>query len=354
MRAWCPRCDAVRPGETTCPVCATPLATLDDPAAADRRPEPPPPEEAPAPPPAPSRLRLALTAATLVLAGLAFVAGRSLARPAAPAATTAPATSTTAPEPGADFRELGWSARHGRITITAVQAERVALAARETVAELTFRIQGLPPGQQVLALRGLRLLDSGGGVYASVDQRRIGTQGGATVQPRQRQPGTYTVVTGPAPRLSSLARIELAGLLTIRPGDRTVTLDSAGPWPATPPLRAIDPGPRASVRAGLGFEQLQGAEMALRVTAAFVGGGRATVVVDAAPGFLALPGDVLPLTAELRAGDRLLCARTALLGESDQFAQGLVVSCPTGPVPRLTVALGLGVAAVPFDAALRP
>ena len=82
MRAWCPRCDAVRPGETACPVCGTPLATLDDPAAATQRPDLPPPPEAPAPP-APSRLRIALAAATLVVAGLAFVAGRSVARPAA-------------------------------------------------------------------------------------------------------------------------------------------------------------------------------------------------------------------------------------------------------------------------------
>ena len=45
MRAWCPRCDAVRPGETDCPVCGTPLATLEDAAPpAERPPEPPPTE----------------------------------------------------------------------------------------------------------------------------------------------------------------------------------------------------------------------------------------------------------------------------------------------------------------------
>jgi hypothetical protein len=357
MRAWCPRCDAVRPGATTCPVCATPLATLEDAAAPAREPGPPPPQEPPAPPPAPSRLRIALAAATLVVAGLAFVAGRSVARPAAPAATTAPATSTTAPEPGADFRELGWTARRGKVSITAVKAERIAVAARETVAQLTFRIQGLPAGQRLLALRGLRLLDSGGGVFASVDRRQLGDQsGGVPVRASEREPGLYTVVTGPAPRLSALARIELASLLTVRPGDRTVALDTAGPWPARPPLRMVGPGAEDGFRASLGFNQLEGIEVDLRVTAAFVGGGRAVVVVDAASGFLGMPGEVLPLTTELRAGGRVLCARTALLGEESarQFAQGIVVSCPTRPVPRLTVALGVGVAAVPFDTALRP
>ena len=49
MRAWCPRCDAVRPGQTVCPVCATPLATLDDTAAGDQQPDlPPEPAQAPA------------------------------------------------------------------------------------------------------------------------------------------------------------------------------------------------------------------------------------------------------------------------------------------------------------------
>jgi hypothetical protein len=358
MRAWCPRCDAVRPGATTCPVCATPLATLDDAPASAREPDLPPPQEAPAPPPAPSRLRIALAAATLVVAGLAFVAGRSVARPAAPAATAAPATSTTAPEPGADFRELGWTARRGKVTVTAVEAERVTLAARETVAQLTFRIQGLPAGQRLLALRELRLLDSGGGVFASVDRRQLGDQrgGGVPVRASEREPGVYTVVTGPAPRLSALARIELGALLAVRPGERTIALDTAGPWPARPPLRTVAPGAEDGFRGGLGFTQLEGVEVDLRVMAAFVGGGRAVAVIEAASGYLGMPGEVLPLTAELRAGDRLLCSRTALLGEETArtFAQGIVVACPTGPVPRLTVALGIGVAAVPFDAALRP
>ncbi len=198
MRAWCPRCDAVRPGATACPVCGTTLATLDDPGPADHPPDLPPPEAAAGPPPR-SRLRIALAAATLVVAGLAFVAGRSIARPGAPAATATPATTITAPDPGADRRELGWTASAGGVTITALEARRLATERRETIAAITFRIQGVPGDQRVLALRGLRLLDSGGGVFATVDQRQFSTEGGAPVEAVDTDAGTYQVLTGPAP-----------------------------------------------------------------------------------------------------------------------------------------------------------
>jgi hypothetical protein len=358
MRAWCPRCDAVRPGQTVCPACATPLATLEDTPAGDHRPDlPPPPPESPAPPPGPSRLRIALAAATLVVAGLAFVAGRSVARPAAPAATTAPtATTTAAPDEGADRRELGWSARAGGLRVTAVEASRLATEQRETVAAVTFRVQGVPSGQRVLALRGLRLLDSGGGVYASVEQRLVGREGGAPVQPVGGAPGTYQVITGPAPRLSSLARMELAGVVTVRPRDQTIALDTSGPWPAGPGMRPVDPGPRAAVRVDLGFVHIQGVDLELRVASAFVREGQALVVVDASSGFRGVPGELLPLGAELRAGGRVLCSRTALLGEdlAQQSAQGIVLDCPTPQVPRLTVAVGVGVRILPFHARLTP
>jgi hypothetical protein len=355
MRAWCPRCDAVRPGETVCPECATPLATLEDTAPAAHQPDLPPPEEVTAPPPAPARLRIALAAATLVVAGLAFVAGRSIARPAAPAAT-APATTTTAPEPGADRRQLGWSGRGGGLSVTAVEVSRLATEQRETVAAVTFRIQGLPGDERVLALRGLRLLDRGGGVFASVEQRPVGSEVGAPVEPVGGAPGSYRVLTGPAPRLSSLARIDLAGVVTVRPRDQTIALDTSGPWPAGPRMRAIDPGPRDAVRVDLGFVRIQGVDMRLRVTSAFVRDGQALVVVDASSGFRGVPGEFLPLGAELRAGDRVLCTRTSLLGEdlSQQAAQGIVLDCPTRQVPRLTVALGVGARILPFDASLRP
>ena len=82
------------------------------------------------------------------MAGLAFVAGRGIARPDAPTAAPAPATSTTAPEPGADRRQLGWSARSGGLSVTAVEASRLATERRETVASITFRISGVPADQR--------------------------------------------------------------------------------------------------------------------------------------------------------------------------------------------------------------
>lgn len=359
MRAWCPRCDAVRPGQTACPTCGTSLATLEDPASPDTRPETPPPADAPAPP-APSRLRVALAAATLVVAGLAFVAGRSAARSAPPAATAAPATSTTTPEPGADFRELGWTDRVGDVTVTAVKASRsVADELRETVAVISFRFDGLPPGRRVLAVRGLRLLDSGGGAFSSVEQRPFGSEGGAPVTPSD-DPDTYTLVTGPAPRLGSLARIELTGLVVDRPRDNTVELDTAGPWPAGPRLREIDPGPRDTVLLDPGFTvTAQQPKLKLRVASAFVGGGRVVVLVDASSGigFRGFPGSLLPLSAELRAGDRVLCSRPTVFGDDvnqNESALGIVLVCPTRPATRLTVAVGAGVQAVDLDATLSP
>jgi len=355
MRAWCPRCDAVRPGATACPVCGTTLATLDDPGTADHPPDLPPPEAATGPPPR-SRLRIALAAATLVVAGLAFVAGRSIARPAAPAAPAIPATTTTAPVPGADRRELGWTADAGGVTITALEARRLATERRETIAAIAFRIQGIPGDQRVLALRGLRLLDSGGGVFATVDQRQFSGEGGAPVEAVDADAGIYQVLTGPAPRLSSLARIELTSVVTVRPRDQTITIDTSGPWPAGPRMRPVAPSGRDSVGDDPGAEGVQFREFELRVTSAFVRDGLAMVVIDASTGFRGVPGELLALGAELRAGRRVLCARSSLLGEdsSQQSVQGLVLACPTRQVPELTVAVGVGASAIPLEATLRP
>jgi hypothetical protein len=355
MRAWCPRCDAVRPGATACPVCGTTLATLDDPGTADQPPDLPPPEAAAGPPPR-SRLRIALAAATLVVAGLAFVAGRSIARPAAPAATATPATTTTAPDPGADRRELGWTAGAGGITITALEARRLATERRETIAAITFRIQGIPSDQRVLALRELRLLDSGGGVFATVDQRQFSGEGGAPVEAVDTDAGIYQVLTGPAPRLSSLARIELTAVVTVQPRDQTITIDTSGPWPAGPRMRAVAPSGQDTVGDDPGSEGVQFVELELRVISAFVRDGLAMVVIDASVGFRGVPGELLALGAELRAGRRVLCARSSLLGEdsSQQSVQGLVLSCPTRQVPELTVAVGVGASAIPLEATLRP
>jgi hypothetical protein len=357
MRAWCPRCDAVRPGQTVCPVCQTSLAALDDTTPGDQ-PGLGPPDPAPAsgPPPQPPRLRVALAAATLVVAGLAFVAGRSIARPAAPAASAAPATSTTAPEPGADQRQLGWTVRAAGLTITAVEAGRLATERRETVASITFRVEGVPGDERVLGLRGLALLDSGGGVFASVDQREFGREGGAPVLPVEGQDDTYRVVTGPAPRLSSLARIKLTGVVVVKGRDQTIQLDTSAPWPDGPELRAVNPGQDDSVVLGNGFFMGQRMQLELRVTAAFVRDGLAMVVIDASSGYRGVPGEYLPIGGELRDGDRVLCSRTSVLGEDSatQNVQGLVVSCPTRPVPRLTVAVGVGATMLPLNATLRP
>jgi hypothetical protein len=355
MRAWCPRCDAVRPGATACPVCGTTLATLDDTGPADHPPDLPPPEAAAGPPPPRSRLRIALAAATLVVAGLAFVAGRSIARPAAPAATTTPTTTTTS-DPGADRRELGWTASAGGVTITALEARRLATERRETIAAITFRLQGVPGDQRVLALRGLRLLDSGGGVFATVEQRQFGSGGGAPVEAVDGAAGTYQVLTGPAPRLSSLARIELTSVVAVQPRDQTITIDTSGPWPAGPRLRAVAPSGRDTVEEDLGSEGAQSVEFGPRVTSAFVRQGLAVVVIDASTGFRGVPGEFLALGAELRAGRRVLCARSSLLGEdsSQQSVQGLVLSCPTRQVPELTVAVGVGARTIPLEVTLRP
>jgi hypothetical protein len=356
MRAWCPRCDAVRPGEAVCPVCQTALATLDDTTPGEQPTGPPPPGPAPGPPPALPRLRIALAAATVVVAGLAFVAGRTIARPATPAAAPAPATTTTAPEPGADRRQLGWTARAAGITITAVEASRVALERRETVASITFRVDGVPGGQRVLALRGLSLVDSGGGVFATVDQRQFGGQGGAVVVPVEGQRDTYRIVTGPAPRLSSLARIKLTALVVVRPRDRTIQLDTSGPWPAGPAMRAVDPGPGDAVAIGIGFFRAQRIQLELRVSSTFVRRGLAMVTLDASSGFQGVPGEYLPIGGELRDGDRVLCSRSSLLGEDPggQAVQGLVLSCPAQPVPGLTVAVGVGAGRLPLEVTLRP
>jgi hypothetical protein len=354
MRPWCPRCDAVRPGATACPACGTTLATLDDTGPASHPPDLPPPEAAASPPPR-SRLRIALAAATLVVAGLAFVAGRSIARPAAPAATATPTTTTT-PDPGADRRELGWTASAGRVTITALEARRLATERRETIAAITFRIQGVPGDQRVLALRGLRLLDSGGGVFATVDQRQFGSEGGAPVEAADGDAGTYQVLTGPAPRLSSLARIELTSVVAVQPRDQTITIDTSDPWPAGPRMRAVAPSGRDAVGDDRGSEGVPFGEFELRVTSAFVRDGLAVVVIDASTGFRGVPGEFLSLGAELRTGRRVLCARSSLLGEdsSQQSVQGLVLSCPTRQVPELTVAVGVGARTIPLEATLRP
>ena len=365
MRAWCPRCDVVRPGQTTCPACGTPLAILQEPQppstpdAADA----PAAADQPAPPPkAPSRLRVALLVTVVVLAGLAFVAGRSGARPAPPAApaTTTPPT-TTAAAAGDDLRELGWRSGPRRgITITAVSVRRLATPDRETSALLTLRVQGLPPGQRLFAFRGLRLLDVGGGVFSTPEEEPIGDQVGTPVGSTQ-DPDTYMVLTAPAPRLQSLASVEVGGLLVVRPPTATIGVDVGASWPARPPLRSAGPGSadRLTVTVPGGSLSDRDLELPVRLAAVLVGGGRAVVALDTrelSSALEAYPGTgTLPLGAELRAGRRVLCSRTVLLrGGAVQEGAAVVLACRTRPVARLEVAVGAGVRRLQVGAVLKP
>jgi hypothetical protein len=351
VRTWCPRCDAVRPGETTCPVCGTPLATLQAPPP-PAKPDAPPPAEEPAQPPAPSRLRVALLVTALVLGGLAFVAGRSGARPEAPAApaTTTQATTTTH-EPDDGLRQLGWRGRpSGGVTITAVAIRRIVTPDRETSAELTLRVEGLRPDRRLFAFRELRLFDLGGGVFSTPEEESIGDQTGTPAIPTG-DPATYTVVTAPAPRLRSLAKVQVGGLIVLRPRTATAELDVRGAWPARPPLRAVDPGSPDQITVSVPIN----GRVPIRLAGVLVGGGRAVVVLDAREAFRTGPavGGTLPLGAELRAGGRVLCSRTVVLRSGDIRSMfGMVLSCPTAPVSRLTVAVGAGVQAVPVAAVL--
>jgi hypothetical protein len=356
MRTWCPRCDAVRPGETTCPVCGTPLATLQAPPP-PAEPDAPPPAEEPVQPPAPSRLRVALLVTALVLGGLAFVAGRSGARPEAPAApaTTTQATTTTH-APDEDLRQLGWRSRpsHG-VTVTAVAIRRIVTPDRETSAELTLRVEGLRPDQRLFAFSELGLFDLGGGVFSNPEEEPIGDQTGTPAIPTG-DPATYKVITAPAPRLPSLARVEVGGLIVLRPRTTTAELDVHGAWPAGPPLRAVDPGPRDQVTVTVPQGLAAGGRMPIRLAGVLVGGGRAVVALDAREAFQKSPlvGGALPLGAQLRAGGRVLCSRTVVLRSGDPRTMfGMVLSCRTAPVSRLTVAVGAGVQAVPVDAVLQ-
>jgi hypothetical protein len=342
---WCPRCDAVRDAEATCPACGTPLADLV--AGRPRPATPPPPPVEPAVPagPGPSRVRAALAVAVAVLAGLAFLAGRAggLNRRADggtgnPAAVT---TSSGAPARAATGRrELGWSSRRGGVTVTAVAVERVG---GEGGSRLDLRVEGLPRGQEVLGLGGLALRDGQGGLFASPDEVQLG--GGRAVGVSAGRDGTYRAYLGPTPDLEALAKVELGGLVVGKASDASVTLSTPRPWPSGAKRREVDPGPKAAVRLDAGGP----VRLDVAVTGAFVGDGHAEVALLIQT---ASVGDPLPVTAQLRAGGRVLCARTRVIGGTAPFP-GLVVGCQTGEVDRLTVVLGAGSSTVPLRATLR-
>ena len=80
------------------------------------------------------------------------------------------------------------------------------------------------------------------------------------------------------------------------------------------------------------------------------------VVLDRSSGGWGMPTEFLPIGAGLRDGDRVLCSRTSVLGDDpgQGSVQGLVLNCPTRPLERLTVAVGVGARTLPLKATLRP
>ncbi|HEX6677746.1 MAG TPA: hypothetical protein VF486_22335 [Actinomycetes bacterium] len=350
MTRWCPRCDAVRDEQATCPSCGTPLADLSAgrPRPAEAAVPPMPAEALPPADPAPSRLRAALALAVVVLAGLAFVAGRAGGpdQQAGSSATPTSVTSGDRPKAPTGRRDLGWSARRGGATVTAVAVERVGDEGRSA---LDLRVVGLPRGQEVLGLTGLTLRDDEDGLFASPDEGRMGLTPAVPVM--RRPDGSYQVDLGPTPDLEALARVEVGKLVVGKTSGANVTLATPRPWPSGARRRAIDPGTRAGMRVvANGTGQVT---LALEVTGGFVGSGRADVVVMVKPASLNQQlRDLVPVTAQLRAGKRVLCARTKLIGGTAPYP-ALVVGCPTGEVDQLTVTLGAGSATVPLDARLR-
>jgi hypothetical protein len=348
MTSWCPRCDAVRDGRETCPSCGTPLADLSG---GRRRPAEvvaPPAEPVPPAGPGPSRARAALALAVVVLAGLAFLAGRAggLDQPAGSSDNPAGVTASSTPAKAAvGRRDLGWSARRGGATVTAVAVERVG---DEDASQLDLRVDGLPRGQEVLGLGGLALRDAQGGLFASPDEIRMGLVSAVPVG--AGPDGTYLVALGPTPELDALRRIDVGELVVGKTSGASVTIDTPRPWPSGAKRRVIDPGPRATarvtVRNGIPVR------LDLEVTGAFVGGGRADVVVLVKP---ASPDQdlrgPLPVSAQLRAGGRVLCGRTKLIGGVAPFP-ALAVGCATGQVDKLTVMLGGGGSTVELGAKL--
>ncbi|HYY78971.1 MAG TPA: hypothetical protein VFD04_07290 [Actinomycetes bacterium] len=352
--AWCPRCDALRERADACPACGTPLTTLEAPAP----PPPPDPDEAPpAPtepvgPQRPSRLRLAALAVIVALAATAFLVGRSGARAAPVQAAPPPsaAPTTTAPEPaGADLRQLGWQAHADAVTLTVTSARRLRTPDGDVRGLLTIQVKGLPAGQRLFGLGGLELVDVGGGAFSSPPDQFIDGRPGTAAEPTG-DPDTYTVDVGPAPGLAALARIQVSELVVGSPATRRIGLGAAVP-PGAQPLRPLERLPSGSaVVTGNPATGLR-----VRVSAAFVGDGRAVIVLDLGGG-VEPNGDAVPLTARLEGSGRVLCARTVLAGQGGDVnvPGGLVLACPAGAGQPLAVTLGAGVQSRAFPVVLRP
>jgi hypothetical protein len=367
MSGWCPRCDAVRAADGTCPECQASLIDLDERPirpAAEREEGGTEVTSVAAQPPR-GRLRVAVAVAAVVLVGLAFVAGRSTGGASArtvPRSTSA-ITTTSAPATAELQRQLGWRGKPSKgIGVEAVSITRIPTdtvngdaSTGDNFGTLTLRVDGLEPGRQLLGVTGLRLIDSGGGVFAEPDSLPVGGVPAVPVQ-TTGQADRYQVGLGPTPSVDTLDRIEFEDLLVSAPvGDRgRVELPSGGAWPARAPLRAVEPA-AGSVSVPVARADGGSGNLPLRVDGAFVGAGRAVVVLSF-PAREAVPGgDVgdFPVTANVRAGQRQVCSRlTVIRAEEAQVSPLLVIDCPTSPAPLLTVELAAGVEALRFGASL--
>jgi len=181
-------------------------------------------------------------------------------------------------------------------------------------------------------------------VFAAPDSSAIDGVDAVPVRPAS-QAGRYLVDLGPTPSVETLDSIEFAGLLLSASADGRgrVELPSGGAWPTRPPLRAIEPG-AGSVNVPLTRANGSFATFPLRVASAFVGAGRAVVVLSFDADIATRDVGIFPLSANLREGKRLVCSRQTFLGQGRaQVSPLLVVDCPTSPAPSLTVELAAGV-----------
>ena len=354
MSGWCPRCDAVREADSTCPECDAQLVALDD--------SPPPHVVAErraeasevggeVEQPARGRLRVALVVAAVVLVGIAFVAGRSTGGKPAPAAAAATTTTaTTAPLVAELQRTLGWKSNPvGGVRLEALSVSRGPVdtgspGGGDNSGLLSLRVTGLEPGRQLLAIKGLRLVDAGGGVFAEPDTIQVGGDQAVPVQ-QGPQGDRYFVDLGPTPSVDTLDSIEVGDLLlsAAASGGSQVELATPGAWPARPPARAVEP---SAGGVSLPVTRIDGGStnIPLRVAGAFVGAGRAVVVlsIPEEPGTDQNLGD-FPVTASLRAGGHLLCSRIQALGpQNARISPLLVIDCPAKPAASLTLDLAAG------------
>jgi len=226
----------------------------------------------------------------------------------------------------------------------------------DNLGELAVRVDGLDPQRRLLGITGLRLLDSGGGVFAMPEQRPVTGVDAVPVQPPS-QDGSYLVDLGPTPGVETLASIEVGSLLITAPpsSHSRLELPSDGPWPTRPPMRAVSLA-RNSVTVPVppvaGVNAFDTVGLSLRVTTVFVGAGRAVVVLTPDVTGLGSGLGAFPVSARLLDGDRVACSRLSVYGPAPQVSPLLVVDCPMAPTARLAVELGAGADTVQVRAKL--